>query len=97
MTPEEPAGSAPPREGPPAEEWIEIYRGPRRRVQVVIRVLVDASMTPRDARRLGLVASKAQEGIVQVPASQVEASKRLVDSLKKSFPHLFAAGPSRGD
>ena len=96
MTPEEPAGGAPPQ-GPPPEEWVEVYRGARRRVQVIIRVLVDASLTPRDARRLGIVAAKAQEGIVQVPASQVEAGKRLVESLKKSFPHLFAAGPTRGE
>jgi hypothetical protein len=96
MMPEEPAGGGAPAGAPP-EEWVEVYRGARRRVQVIIRTLVDASLSPRDARRLGIVPARAQEGIVQVPASQTEAAKRIVESLKKNFPHLFAVGPTKGD
>lgn len=94
--PEEPAGGGPPSSAPP-DEWVEVYRGARRRVQVIIRTLVDAALTPRDARRLGFVTARAQEGIVQVPAAQTEAAKRIVESLKKNFPHLFAVGPTKGD
>jgi hypothetical protein len=56
---------------PPAEEWTEIYRGPRRRAQVIIRVLTDALIPSRDARRSGNVPASAREGIVQVPASKL--------------------------
>lgn len=92
MSPEEPAAT------PPAEEaWVEIYRGPRRRAQVIIRVLTDATLPSRDARRAGIVDISAREGIVQVPASKVDQAKAMIEMLKKSFPQLFVAGAAKGD
>lgn len=82
---------------PPAEEWVEIYRGPRRRAQVIIRVLTDATLPSRDARRQGVVAASGREGIVQVPASRVKEATQMVEMLKKQFPSLFVAGAAKGD
>jgi hypothetical protein len=80
-----------------AEEWVEVYRGPRRRGQVVIRVLTDASIPSRDARRLGLAAAKPQDGIVQVPKDRVAEATSMIELLKKNFPVLFAAGPAKSE
>jgi hypothetical protein len=88
-----PAESAPPA----AEEWVEVYRGPRRRGQVVIRVLTDASIPSRDARRLGLSPAKPQDGIVQVPKDRVAEATSMIELLKKNFPLLFAAGPVKSE
>jgi hypothetical protein len=96
MSPEAPASPVPPAE-PPAEEWVEVYRGPRRRAQVIIRVFTDASLPSRDARRLGIVAASGREGIVQVPASRVDQAKLMMEMLKKNFPQLFVAGAAKGD
>ena len=63
MSADEAAGATPPA----TDEWVEVYRGPRRRGHIIIRVLTDASIPSRDARRLGLVAVKPQDGVVQVP------------------------------
>lgn len=82
---------------PAAEEWTEIYRGPRRRAQVVIRVLTDATIPSRDARRSGIVAASAREGIVQVPAARVKEATQQLEMLKKNFPALFVAGAAKGD
>jgi hypothetical protein len=91
MSPDEPAN-------PPAEEaWVEVYRGPRRRAQVIIRVLTDATLPSRDARRQGAVDISAREGVVQVPASRAEQAKGMIDMLKKNFPQLFVVGAAKGD
>jgi hypothetical protein len=82
---------------PPAEEWVEIYRGPRRRAQVIIRVLTDATLPSRDARRQGAVAASARDGIVQVPASRVKEATQMLEMLKKNFPALFVVGAAKGE
>ena len=79
----------------PAEEWVEIYRGPRRRAQVIIRVFTDASLPSRDARRQGLVPASGREGIVQVPASRLKEAQAMMEMLKKNFPSLFVAGAAK--
>jgi hypothetical protein len=94
--PEEPAAPVP-SANPPAEEWVEVYRGARRRAQVVIRVLTDASLPSRDARRHGASPASAREGIVQVPASRSKEAVVMIEALKKNFPQLFVAGAAKGD
>ena len=81
----------------PAEEWIEVYRGPRRRGHIIIRTLNDASIPSRDARRLGLSPAKPQEGVVQVPKARAEDAKAMIELLKKNFPALFAAGAAKSE
>ncbi len=81
----------------PAEEWVEIYRGPRRRAQVIIRIMTDATLPSRDARRLGVVPASGREGIVQVPASRLKEATQMMEMLKKNFPALFVAGAAKGD
>jgi len=81
----------------PAEDWVEVYRGARRRGHIVIRVLTDASIPSRDARRLGLVAAKPQEGVVQVPKDRAAEATAMIELLKKNFPVLFAAGPAKSE
>ena len=90
MSPEEAA--VPP---PPAEEWVEVYRGPRRRAQVIIRVMTDATIPARDARRLGMVAASPRDGVVQVPASKAKEAGLIMETLKKNFPALFVAGAAK--
>jgi len=82
-------------EAAPAEEWVEIYRGPRRRAQVIIRVFTDASLPSRDARRQGVAPASAREGIVQVPASKLKEAQAMLEMLKKNFPSLFVAGAAK--
>ena len=85
-----------PEETPaPAEEWVEVYRGPRRRAQVIIRIFTDATLPSRDARRQGLAAASGREGIVQVPASRLKEAQLMMDMLKKNFPQLFVAGAAK--
>jgi len=84
-----------PEEVPPTEEWIEVYRGPRRRAQVIIRIFTDASLPSRDARRQGIVAASGREGIVQVPASRQKEAQQMMEMLKKNFPQLFVAGAAK--
>jgi len=91
MTPEE--NPAP----PPAEEWVEIYRGPRRRAQVIIRVMTDATIPSRDARRQGHSPASGREGIVQVPASRLKEATQMIEMMKKNFPAIFVAGAAKGD
>jgi len=86
-----------PEDRPPAEEWVEIYRGPRRRAQVIIRVMTDATIPSRDARRQGIVPASGREGIVQVPASRLKEATQMMEMLKKNFPALFVAGAAKGD
>ena len=81
----------------PAEEWVEVYRGPRRRAQVIIRVMNDALIPSRDARRLGAVQVTPRDGIVQVPASRLKEATLVMETLKKNFPALFVAGAAKGD
>lgn len=81
----------------PAEEWVEVYRGPRRRGHIIIRVLTDASIPSRDARRLGVAAAKPQEGVVQVPKDRAAEATSMIELLKKNFPVLFAAGPTKSE
>lgn len=81
----------------PAEEWVEVYRGPRRRAQVIIRVMTDATIPSRDARRLGVVPITPRDGIVQVPASRLKEATLVMETLKKNFPALFVAGAAKGD
>ena len=82
-------------EAAPAEEWVEVYRGPRRRAQVIIRVFTDASLPSRDARRLGIVPGSGREGIVQVPASKLKEAQTMMEMLKKNFPQIFVAGAAK--
>jgi hypothetical protein len=84
-------------EAAPAEEWVEVYRGPRRRGHIIIRVLNDATIPSRDARRLGAAAGKPQEGIIQVPTDKAAEAVAMIELLKKNFPVLFAAGPAKSD
>jgi hypothetical protein len=84
-----------PEETPPAEEWVEVYRGPRRRAQVIIRIFTDASIPSRDARRQGVIAASGRDGIVQVPASRQKEALLTMDMLKKNFPQLFVAGAAK--
>jgi len=84
-----------PDEAAPAEEWIEVYRGARRRAQVIIRVFTDASLPARDARRLGIVPGSGREGIVQVPASRAKEAATMMEMLKKNFPQLFVVGAAK--
>ena len=84
-----------PEETPAAEEWVEIYRGPRRRAQVIIRVFTDASLPSRDARRQGLVAASGRDGIIQVPASRLKEATQMIEMLKKNFPQLFVVGAAK--
>ena len=88
---------SPDEAAPPAEEWVEVYRGPRRRAQVIIRVLTDATLPSRDARRLGIVPISAREGVVQVPAARAKEATLMIETLKKNFPALFASGAAKGD
>lgn len=92
MSPGEPSPSP-----APEEEWVEVFRGPRRRGQVVIRVLTDATIPSRDARRMGLAGSNARDGIVQVPQSRLAEATAQIEMLKKSFPSLFIAGAAKGE
>lgn len=78
-------------------EWVEVYRGPRRRGHIVIRVLTDANIPSRDARRLGLAAAKPQDGVVQVPKERATEATAMIELLKKNFPALFAAGPAKSE
>ena len=82
---------------PAAEDWVEVYRGPRRRGHIVMRVLTDASIPSRDARRLGVVAVKPQDGVVQVPKGRSADAAAMIDALKKSFPALFQAGAAKSE
>ena len=91
MTPEENPTA------PPAEEWVEIYRGPRRRAQVIIRVMTDATIPSRDARRLGHAPATARDGIVQVPAARLKEATQMMEMMKKNFPAIFVAGAAKGD
>ncbi|HLY10153.1 MAG TPA: hypothetical protein VKW04_12670 [Planctomycetota bacterium] len=93
MSAEEPAGTTPPA----ADDWVEVYRGPRRRGHIVIRVLTDASIPSRDARRMGLSPAKPQEGIVQVPRERAADATLMIEMLKKNFPALFAAGAAKSE
>jgi hypothetical protein len=86
-----------PEETPAEEQWVEIYRGPRRRAQVIIRVLTDATLPSRDARRLGHAPASSREGIVQVPASRLKEATLMMEMMKKNFPALFVAGAAKGD
>jgi hypothetical protein len=81
----------------PEEEWVEIFRGPRRRGHVVIRVLTDATIPSRDARRLGHASASAREGVVQVPKSRLAEATAQIEMLKKNFPALFVAGAAKGE
>ena len=81
----------------PEEEWVEIFRGPRRRGHIVIRVLTDATIPSRDARRLGQAQASAREGIVQVPKSRLAEATAQIEMLKKNFPSLFVAGAAKGE
>lgn len=81
----------------PAEEWVEVFRGPRRRGHIVIRVLNDATIPSRDARRLGLVAEKPQVGVVQVPKERAADAMAMIELLKKNFPALFQAGAAKSE
>ena len=81
----------------PEEEWVEIFRGPRRRGHIVIRVLTDATIPSRDARRMGLAGSNARDGIVQVPKSRLAEATAQIEMLKKSFPALFVVGAAKGE
>jgi hypothetical protein len=83
--------------GPAPEEWVEVYRGPRRRGHIIIRVLTDASIPSRDARRLGLVGVRPQDGVVQVPKDRVADATAMIEMLKKTFPALFAAGAAKSE
>ena len=89
MSPEEAAAP------PPAEEWVEVYRGPRRRAQVIIRVMTDATIPARDARRMGAVAVTPRDGVVQVPASKAKEAGLIMETLKKNFPALFVVGAAK--
>lgn len=81
---------------PPAEgEWVEVYRGPRRRGHIIVRVLNDATIPSRDARRLGLVNAKPQDGVIQVPKERAADAVAMIDLLKKNFPALFQAGAAK--
>jgi len=82
---------------PAAEDWVEVYRGPRRRGHIVMRVLTDASIPSRDARRMGLAAAKPQEGIVQVPKGRAAEATAMIELLKKNFPVLFQAGAAKSE
>ena len=93
MSPEE----TPAAPSPAEEEWVEIYRGPRRRAQVIIRVLTDATRPSRDARRLGAVPASGRDGIVQVPASRLKEATQMLEMLKKNVPSLFVVGAAKGD
>ena len=86
-----------PEETPVEEQWVEIYRGPRRRAQVIIRVLTDATLPSRDARRLGHAPASGREGIVQVPASRLKEATQIMEMMKKNFPALFVAGAAKGE
>ena len=86
-----------PEETPAEEQWVEIYRGPRRRAQVIIRVLTDATLPSRDARRLGHAPASGREGIVQVPASRLKEATQVMEMMKKNFPALFVAGAAKGE
>ena len=90
MSPEET-----PATPPPAEEWVEVYRGPRRRAQVIIRVMTDATIPARDARRLGAVPVSPRDGVVQIPASKLKEATLIMETLKKNFPALFVAGAAK--
>jgi hypothetical protein len=79
----------------PAEEWVEVYRGPRRRGHIIIRVLNDATIPSRDARRLGLASAKPQDGVIQVPKDRLADATAMIELLKKNFPALFAAGAAK--
>ncbi len=81
----------------PEEEWVEVYRGPRRRAHVVIRVLTDATIPSRDARRMHLTPVSAREGVVQVPKSRLAEATAQMEMLKKSFPALFVVGAAKGE
>jgi hypothetical protein len=89
MSPEETAAPL------PAEEWVEVFRGPRRRAQVIIRVMTDATIPARDARRAGAVQVTARDGVVQVPASKIKEATLIIETLKKNFPALFVAGAAK--
>lgn len=82
---------------PVEESWVEVYRGPRRRAQVIIRIFNDATVPSRDARRAGIVDISAREGVVQVPASKLEQATKMMEMLKKNFPALFVAGAAKSD
>jgi len=92
VSPEEPAAAS-----APEEEWVEVFRGPRRRGQVVIRVLTDATIPSRDARRQGLSPATAREGVVQVPKSRLAEATAQLETLRKNFPALFVAGAAKGE
>lgn len=81
----------------PEEEWIEVHRGLRRSSMIVIRALIDAGVNARDARRLKLSDARSQDGVVQVPKSQLAHGQRVMETLKKHFPHVFVAGSGKGD
>ena len=60
-----------------------------------MRVLTDASIPTRDARRLGLAAAKPQDGVVQVPKDRAADATAMIELLKKNFPALFQAGAAK--
>ncbi len=82
---------------PAPEEWVEVYRGPRRRGHIIMRVLTDATIPSRDARRLGLVGARPQDGVVQVPKDRAAEATAMIEMLRKNFPALFAAGAAKGE
>lgn len=78
------------------EEWVEVWRGIRRTGQVIVRYLRDAGVLVRNAEKLPGVTAPAQHGVLQVPASQAETAKRLVEGMKKAYPVVFAPGKGGG-
>jgi len=84
-------------ETPPAEEWVELYRGLRRSAQVVMRYLRDGGVTPRDAHLMPGIKAKPNEFVVQVPASQAELAGQTLAKMRKTFPDVFTVGKASRD
>lgn len=78
------------------EEWVEVWRGIRRTGQVIIRYVRDAGVVIRNAAGLPGVTAPPQHWVLQVPASQSDTAKRLVEGMKKAYPVVFAPGKGGG-
>jgi hypothetical protein len=76
---------------PTPAEWVEIWRGPRRAAQLLIRHFRDASLAARDHRGLGILVKPGDLAVMVKPA-ELETCTRTLTAMKKNFPDVFNPG-----
>ena len=77
----------------PPEEWKEIWRGPRRAAQVIVRHFRDGGLTSRDQRGLPGFTVKPGDLVVLVAAADHERAVKVFEVMRKNFPEVFSPTP----